>query len=178
MAFFDKDKQVKLQDIHRYDDDHYVYKGEEYRFSGDFKSYISKFWALGSGAFLAALTGGLLPATGAMNTWYVILPYAATLIGTCLMLYRLYKWSAGKGVLRAYEYQRTAKGAKNNILAIGIGAFVTFLGEAFYLIGNGMGDHPTGAIVLLVTMAITLAISIVMRIHNKYNNWEKFPNNE
>ena len=167
-----KGKQVKLQDIEKDSSGNYAYKGVIYRFRGDFKAFILKAWALMALVVALVILGGLFPATGAMDTWYVIIPYASTVAASGFMVYRLVIWTGGKGELRSYEFERTARRTEMNLYILIFLAIVTLALEIMHLVVFGLGEYPKGAILLMISMALTAGLGVLTLKHFNKANWE------
>lgn len=160
-----------LKDTRLEDDGKYSYTGAHYDLQGT-KGDAIKGLILAAATFLAAVSGGILPATGAMDTWYVIIPYATTIALSGFNLYYGIKWIHWGGVhLRTYVYEKTIPRIPKVSKAISIAAFITLAGEIFHLITHGMGEHPKGAVVLMISVAVTGVLGIALFRHLKGLEW-------
>ena len=167
-----KGKQLKLQDIRKDESGTYTYQGEMYKFRGDFGAHIKKGWIFTCIIALAAVGGGLLPATGMMDTWYVIIPYAATVGAAGFIVYRMVHWTSGKGELRSYNYERTARNFGVNIYILLVTSVITLVSETVHLFINGLGEYGKGAIILLICMTIAFLGGLALLKHIKSAEWD------
>ena len=166
-------RQIRLQDFEKNAEGKYEYRGTTYRFSGDFAYFMKRSWTLMVLIIIAVISGGLLPATGAMDTWYVLIPYGITVGAAGFCCYRLIQWSGGKGVIREYNYAKSVRGLPMSVKVLIWAASTTFFLELFYLVSNGMGDYPLGAVVLLISTAITVILAMVLERLISLQSWEK-----
>ena len=149
----------------------YTYTGAHYDLKGS-KAAAIKALIMAGGMMLISIIGGIMPATGAMDTFYVILPYATTVALSGFLLYYNLKWVHWGGVhLRKYVYEKTIPRIPKVSMAVTIAAFLTLVMEIFHLIRYGMGDYPKGAIVLLICVAVTGVIGIFLFRHVKGLEW-------
>lgn len=121
------------------------------------KRLITGLWVLVILAAGLAVLGGLFPASGAMDTWYVILPFAATIGAVGFMIYLM--------VLLTFEgktYDKLLKRGDINLKLIVGFAFGTLITEMIYLGKNGWGEYPKGAVILMITMGLTGCLGLVM----------------
>lgn len=168
-----KRKQIRLQDFEKNIHGEYEYRGAMYRFSGNYRTFMIKAWALVLAIVALVITAGILPATGAMDTWYVVIPFAVTIGAAGFCCYRLVQWSSGNGLIREYNYEKTVTSFPKTIKVLIGAAGVTLFTEGTHLILNGMGEYPTGAVVLLVSMAIIIVLGILLERLVSLISWEK-----
>ena len=63
--------------------------------------------ALCGGALAALAAAGMVPAPGAMQQFYVLLPYAGALVAGISAVWALARMSRGGARLRSYVYEET-----------------------------------------------------------------------
>ena len=170
-------KQIRLQDIKKNLQGHYDYMGPVYVFGGesaDYKQFRLRAWTLSLICALCAIAGGIVPATGAMDTWYVILPYGATVLSAGLVIYRVVQWTQNNGVLREYTYEKAGKGFPINIKGLMASATITLVMEIYHLARYGMGEYPIGALILVISMALTIVFGRMLDIEVSRQSWTRF----
>lgn len=132
----------------------------------------------------ASLLAGMFPATGAMNTWYVILPFGLTIAMGFLLVYHLAKLTKGlftgdqRGMVREYIFDKTWNriGAFTKVMLVT--SVLTIVLEVFHLLIKGKGDHFSGAVILLICMALTALSAGVLLHHYTRVKWQKIAENE
>lgn len=121
-----------------------------------------------------SLVCGLLPVPGMSNTFYVIIPYAVTLIFAAVMLYkslRIAYW--GNDKLREYVYHSTVKQLPILSVFCAVFACVAIAGEGLCLILQAFvsADLPYAMIFFLSHIAI-FALSLLWKKHEISYQWE------
>lgn len=118
---------------------------------------------------------GFLPVPGMSNTFYVIVPYALTLIFAAVSL-----WKAGRIAywggenLREYVYNATVGRLPVLLPLCALFAVLSIAGEALYFILNGVdkSELPFAVIFLLISAAV-LALSLIWRRFETAFIWNK-----
>lgn len=159
-----------LTDMYLDEEGEYSYRGNYYSVKGDGKGINRRALALALAIDALLILSGLFPATGAMETWYVIIPYALTIIFAGFTTYYVGRWTyRGPEKLREYIYKKTITRLPGAALGIAIASGITALAEIAHLFANGMGEYPKGAIILTICVLATSFLG--------YNLW-KFINNQ
>ncbi len=115
--------------------DEYVYKGEQYVFDESQISYKSARKTLYGFSFLLFFLEiglGLIPSSGMLNTFYVILPYAITVVLTTVLIYRIWNIANKDGKIPDYYYEKYADGLRGFIKIILVFATMTLVGEVVH----------------------------------------------
>lgn len=157
----------------------YVYTGPLYSLSAE--AGITAKWAslrrlLFGGAIIAlSLLCGVLPVPGMSNTFYVIVPYAGTLIFGAVALYkaaRIAYWGGDK--LREYVYESTVKQFPAHTLFCAVFAGLSVIGEGLCLILERVDPAklPLAILFLLAHAAVT-ALALVWRKSEAALEWTK-----
>ena len=96
MAEGRKNRNSHLSDIKLDDSGDYNYQGDFYalEYDGAHQAFIMRLWPLTIIALLAEIIAGLFPATGASDTWYVILSFGITISLVLVIIYHLFKLTA------------------------------------------------------------------------------------
>ena len=160
---------IRLQDSGEYDY-HGAYYSPDYgeackKPTEKFAKETAPFAAL---ALVASLLGGLFPATGATDTWYVILPFGLTIALNFVIVYHLGKlihsmiFGRDKALVREYVYDKTFPRLKPITKGMISVAAITIIAEVFHLVIYGKGSHFGGAVLLLFCMAISALSGVVL----------------
>ena len=186
-----------LSDIKMDDSGDYNYRGSFYVLdskdgSSDDEKTRRFIFGVTIPAFLilvASVIGGILPATGATNTWYVMLPFGLTIIIGGVIVYfvtRLTKalitnepsmmYSSNgqkRGLVREYVFDKTWHRIGVLTKAVIITSIITIFTEAAYLVIFGKGEHFFGAVILICSMVMSSLLG-TMLLH-RYNaiKWRK-----
>ena len=140
-------------------------------------------------ALLFAVLGGIFPATGATNTWYVILPFGLTIAFSGVLFYHMVKLARAfhskevafgyrSGLVREYIYEKTWPRIGPLAKITTLTAIITLITETLFLLMNGKGEHFGGAILLLACMLITGALEVVLLYRYNAIKWRKIAKNE
>lgn len=131
----------------------------------------------GGSVFALSLICGLIPVPGLGNTFYVIVPYALSLVFAAVLLWksaRIAYWRYDD--LREYVYETTVKQLPVLTLFCAVFAGVSVAGEALCLIIDGVDtENLPAAIFFIIAHA---AIAILAPIWRKFEaalKWEKKP---
>ena len=98
-----------LNDFRRDVNGSYLYQGSYRRYTGSmpYAKLRGLLWALCGGALAALAAAGMVPAPGAMQQFYVLLPYAGALVAGISAVWALARMSRGGARLRSYVYEET-----------------------------------------------------------------------
>ena len=121
-----------------------------------------------------SLVCGLLPVPGMSNTFYVIIPYALTLIFAAAILYkssRIAYW--GNDKLREYVYNSTVKQLPILAVFCAVFACVSVAGEGLCLILEGMASSDLPYAIIFFIFHITICVlSFLLKKHENFSHWE------
>ena len=161
-----------LRNMYLDEEGSYSYQGTYRTIKGDGKAINKKAWVFVAIMDAAVLLSGIFPATGAMDTWYVLIPYAASIICCGFITYYMFKWTTkGVSTLREYVYERTWPRIGPATLSATISSGITLIMETFFLVRNGMGEHPKGAILLLICCMTTSVLGWFLSRFIKTQEW-------
>ena len=122
-----------------------------------------------------SLLCGILPVPGMSNTFYVIVPYAGTLIFAAVSLWksaRITYW--GGDSLREYVFETTVKQLPVHTLLCAVFAAASVIGEALCLILDGVDPAKLLlAIAFLLAHAAIAALAVIWRKGESKLEWEK-----
>ena len=105
-------------------------------------------------AVLAA--AGMVPAPGAMQQFYVLLPYAGALVAGISAVWALARMSRGGARLRSYVYEETVAKLPLRCLLTGVFAALAAVGECMDVFLNG-GQEAIRYAVLFTALAAAAA---------------------
>lgn len=107
-------------------------------------------------------TAGLLPASGSINCFYVILPFLAVIICCFIKTVKTVRLFASGLTVREYVYERTVPAIPGLVLAEGISAAATLAAEAVYLILNGFDGREAYTAAFICLIAAEIAADLTM----------------
>ena len=118
---------------------------------------------------------GFLPVPGLGNTFYVLVPYALTLIFAAVSLWkagRIAHW--GGENLREYVYNTTVVRLPWLLVLCALFAVLSVVGEALYLILNGINkaDLPFAIIFFFISAVVSVLILIWRKVETSIQ-WNK-----
>ena len=161
-----------LKDMYLDEEGTYSYKGAHYTVEGDGKAINMRALIVTLLMDAALLATGMVPASGAVDTWYVIIPYTTAVIFSGFLTYYIGRWTyRGPSSLREYIYKKTVLRIPGSALGASIVSLITLVCEAIYLILNGMGKYPKGAILLIICMLITASLGYYLFEFIKKQKW-------
>lgn len=128
-----------LNDFRRDVNGSYLYQGSYRRYTGSmpYAKLRGLLWALCGGALTALAAAGMVPAPGAMQQFYVLLPYAGALVAGISAVWALARMSRGGARLRSYVYEETVAKLPLRCLLTGVFAALAAVGECMDVFLNG-----------------------------------------
>ena len=134
-----KKRNAYLDNFQKTASGEYIYSGNILEFNGDenaFKSFKLKMCVLTIVGFILSLLSGILPVPGAINTWYIILPYALEIIMMGMGIYKELRLFRNGIKVREYIYDKTFKEFKSIFYVAIVGSTLSLIGEIVYWILN------------------------------------------
>ena len=154
----------------------YLYTGEHYAFVEQGKSrrrFLTELWLLCGGALVAAVAAGCIPAAGMDSCFYMLIPYAAGLMGAVSLCWGLGRLTAGGDPLRAYVYQETVEKLPSRAALTAAAAGLTMIGAVIRLICSGFDGKMWDSFLFLGLEAAVLGLSLLMRGRIHRQTWTK-----
>lgn len=111
-------------------------------------------------SLLGGLGGGLIPAPGALDMWYVVFPLAVTFLMAALLLYKSASLYMAKSPLRDYDYKGTVGTAGVWNTGLMIASASTVIGEIVFLTLHNMEGFQTA--LLFLSCEILVLISAIL----------------
>lgn len=170
-----------------YLDDFHKDLNGNYQYTGSYRSYCGKMprkkamtllWLLCGGGAAALLAAGFVPAAGAMERFYVLVPYAIALVAQVSVIWALVRLTAGGELLRSYIHEQTIGQMPMRCLVGALFAALAAVGECADLSARGAQGAPGAAatfigLVVLGCAADNLAAVLVRRMDYTENTGEK-----
>lgn len=172
MAEKKKGRRAYLNDFRKNEQGQYEYGGRRYSYQGDDLGRRRLRTAL-----LCALMTVLMAAAGCVDVpgmrgcFYVLLPYAAGLAaaaGVCLAAYR---FCTGGDPMKEYVYEASVPKIPGRALFTAVCAGLTVLGEALFVLQNGLGGKTAGFVVFLLSEAAAMALALLIWRDARGNLW-------
>ena len=147
-----------LNDFRRDVNGSYLYQGSYRRYTGSmpYAKLRGLLWTLCGGALAALAAAGMVPAPGAMQQFYVLLPYAGALVAGISAVWALARMSRGGARLRSYVYEETVAKLPLRCLLTGVFAALAAVGECMDVFLNG-GQEAIRYAVLFAALAAAAA---------------------
>jgi hypothetical protein len=154
----------------------------EYVYTGAVHSYVNQgvsrgkalaaLWALTAFLAAGALVAGCVPAAG-MNTFYVLLPYVASLISAASVVWLMCRLTAGGDPLRDYVYRATVPKAalRANLTMVCAGG--TLLGGAVHWARNGAEDKVLGTAAFLACEGVVFLSVFLWKLGFQRLKWKE-----
>lgn len=157
--------QEYLNDFRKDVNGSYLYQGSYRNYAGSmaYGKMQCRLWLLCGGALAALAAAGMVPAPGAMQQFYVLLPYAAALIASISAVWALARMSRGGQHLRSYVYDQTVAKLPLRCLLTGVFAALTAAGEGIDVFLNGAQNAGMYAAIFIVLTAAAAAANLAAR---------------
>ena len=140
-----------LNDFRRDVNGSYLYQGSYRRYTGSMP------YAKLRGLLWALAAAGMVPAPGAMQQFYVLLPYAGALVAGISAVWALARMSRGGARLRSYVYEETVAKLPLRCLLTGVFAALAAVGECVDVFLNGGQDAIRYAVLFAALAAAAAA---------------------
>lgn len=169
-----KHRKSELEDIRQNAAGEYIYTGAWYNYSGTLPRAraLALLWlSMGlSGALL--LAAGFLPAPGALNCFYVVLPYVAALVSAVSAIWSLGQLTAAGDPIKAFPYETAILRLPRRALITAVLTAAALLLEILYLLLHGGTPWPVTAL-WLGLMALASACAVLARLLTRKTGWTR-----
>ena len=154
-------KRDHLKDYVATEDGGYEYRGLTWRWpSPEARSaFVKTCWGLLAGAIVCQAISGFLPPAQTGNAFFVLIPYAVSVIASALMAASLYRITREGDVMRDHVYQSSVARMRPWGLMGSIGAGIAFVGELALALASGLG---AGAFAFAALMLATAAAFVLL----------------
>ena len=159
-------RRARLDDIKKNERGEYEYQGAQYVWADGAQARrqaLMQLLALTVLLTAAVLAAGSIPAPGARDCWYLVLPCAAEVVAAvsiCVGLVRL--WLSG-AVLKEYAYEVCTARLPGRAALLTVFALLAAAGEIIYVAGNGAQGAPALAALLTALELAAAAAAFRMR---------------
>lgn len=145
----------------------YLYHGSYRSYAGStaYATMRCRLWLMCGGALAALAAAGMVPAPGAMQQFYVLLPYAAALVACISVVWALARMSRGGERLRSYVYDQTVAKLPLRCLLTGVFAALAAAGEIIDVFLNGAQNAGIYA-GMFIALAAAAAAAVLAARHS------------
>lgn len=154
-----------------------VYTGKMYSWSGDtpWKKALAFLWLCGGVPGVCVTVCGLLPVSGMMNTFYVLLPWLLSFIGAGSVIWALCRLTYHGEHLREHVFKATVAALPVRAVFTAICAAVTVAGQTVKLILDRGSETPAVDACFLLLLALAAGFSAVLRPRSRALPFEPRP---
>ncbi|MBR3358258.1 MAG: hypothetical protein IKG46_10615 [Solobacterium sp.] len=119
------------------EDGSYVYTGPRYvPLNTEWKRVSRMLYLYLAAAAVCLIVAGMVPSRGMIGAWYVILPYAASVVMLIVLVIRMIRVTTDKGTIHSYTYDRTVAWFSADAVIIMILNAVSMAGEVIASFGG------------------------------------------
>lgn len=169
-------KRAYLDDFTQNVAGEYIYTGKIHAFCEEGtsrKKAMGILWLLTGAMAVLSVLSGCLPAAGMQNTFYVLIPYAGSLLSVVSVIWAMCRLSSEGEPVRDFIYKATVEQFKPRGTLAVVFTAATILAELLYLILNkGAGGMWPGTIVFLAAQAALLAAALFWRRRALGMHWK------
>lgn len=171
-----KGRRAYLDDFQTTVSGEMIYCGAYYAFQGGArarKRFLLKMAALSGVAVVLSVLSGCVPAPGALNCFYVLLPLLGSILSAVSVLWAVIRLITGGEELREYIYSATMEEFPlRTALCVGF-AGLGLVGELLYLVLHGMEGKLFGMLIFLLCQLLVLLLSVFCRRTAKASVWKR-----
>ena len=165
-----KSRKAYLDDFKKMKEGQYEYTGELYSWQEDEDKKRKKkltLWTLSILLLASAVAACCVPAPGAVNCAYVLIPCAGVFLAGISVCYGMYRFSTGGHPLRAYIYRASVQQIPVRAVCAAVCAGASVAGELIYVLRNSLEGKTVGFILLLILegAALLMSLEIVRIVH-------------
>lgn len=176
MAGWRKRRRAYLDDYKVNEEGQYEYQGVQYKWTIDDKERKAlqrQLRIMAVIAVAASFLAGCIPAPGVGHSAYLILPYAAGVVGAILLCFAVWRMCGEKDPIRGHIFDASVKKIPFRAVLTVIFAAISVTGEIIYLLINGPeGQLLYGILFLVLEGAACLdAFCILQKIRSL--EWKK-----
>ena len=141
-----------------------VYTGTMYSWSGPtpWKKALAFLWLCGGVPGVCVTVCGLLPVSGMMNTFYVLLPWLLTFLGASSVIWALCRVAYHGEHLKEHVFKATAAALPVRAVFTAICAAVTVVGQTVKLILDRESEAPAADVCFLLLLTLAAGFSAVL----------------
>lgn len=173
-----KGRRAYLDAFRKNEKGDYTYQGDLYTWQGS-REEIHRgrmlLGVLGAVMFAASAGAGCVPAPGAVNCAYVLIPYVVSFVCSINLCWKAGRFLAAGNPLRAYVYEATVGQIPGRAALTAAGAGGTAAGEIIFVCRNGFEGKGAGFVLFLLLEGVVLAAAIAVFRHMRRIEWVKSP---
>lgn len=169
-----KGRRSHLSDFQQTVGGEYIYRGSHRVFTGSQqqrKALLTRVTCLAIIMLTCSVVCGCIGVPGSINCFYVILPYAATLLSTVTMVWGLVKLIRGGDPLREYIYTASVQKFSLRGIVTMVLAALAIVCEVLYVTLNGTEGLTAGFVVFLLFHAVIFAGAFLWRCWIRPQLW-------
>lgn len=154
----------------------YIYKGGHYLLKmegGELHREMILLWALHLAMMAVLVASGCVDGPGTGRCFYVLMPCVIAMISGGSVCWAFGRMTAGRGRLRVYIYEATARQIPGRAVFTAVCAGAAILGELVYLVRNGSDGKVGGCAVFLVLEGTAAALALIIKKRISLLKWEK-----
>lgn len=157
-------RRAYLDDYETQADGQIVYTGKVYIYTGarSWKKALGVLWLWTGLLGVCVLICGMLPASGMLNTVYVLLPWVLAFVGMGSVILALYRMARQGKELKEHVYKSTAAALPLRVMFTAVCCAVTSLGQGIKLILDGLGNSPAADLCFIPLMALAAVLATVL----------------
>lgn len=154
-------RRAYLDDYQALADGRIVYTGKVYSYAGStpWKKELFALWLRAGLSGVCVTAAGVIPASGMMNTFYVILPWVFSLIGAGSAMWALCRMTHHGEHMKEHVLRATAGALPVRAVFTAVCAAVAVLGQAVCLILNGPGRALWADVCFFPLMAMAAGLA-------------------
>ena len=118
-----------------------------------------------------------MDAPGAMNSFYVVFPFAVSFVFGLSAGWGLWRLTTGGNPLRAYIYEASVEKLPFRTGGVLVCTIATILGELLYILRKGFGENVIKIMVFLLLEGVIAGVSLVFLQRIRQMSWEKQTSN-
>ena len=161
-----KARKSYLKDFKKDKDGKYVYQGDWYRYQYGQMSrqgVLGRLWGMCAVLVCTGVAAGCVPTAGMDEYFYVLLPYAVSVVSGISVCWSLGRLTAGGEKIRSYVYETSCSKIPFRSAVAAVFAGITVLGELLFLILHHF-EGMDGWVVLFLILEVASCIS-AFQIH-------------
>lgn len=153
----------------------YVYTGPTYVSQGlPPRPAMALRWALSLGCAVLAAASGCLPAPGMMDCFYVILPWAASLLAAASLVWAAARMAYWGQPLREYVYQKTVRALPLRCALTAAAAGAAAVLSPVYALTHPQEEHsPVCTCLFFIFQIGVLGCALALRRAEARQTWKK-----
>ncbi len=186
-----KNRRAYLNSFRKNKEGKYDYTGNVYYFEGNdiegngvegngfgengetLRSRLIKLWLPGAVLMGCLIAAGCISAPGMDNCFYVLLPYAASLMAGISMLWALGRMTAGGNPLKEYVYQASVEKLPERAAMTVFFTAAAAAGEAIYICLHGTEGKLAGFCIFMLLNFVSAGAAFMLRREIQTMKWIK-----